>query len=66
MELEKGVALFTGVSAQVEVTLHGPDGRAEGTAVEAGDFVPCLDNYYLKLLLLARRYLNGERELLLI
>ena len=38
----------------------------ERLEVEAGYFVPCLDNYYQKLLLLARRYFRGERELLLI
>jgi len=34
--------------------------------IRAEEFVPCLDNYYLKLLLLARRYFQGERKLLVI
>jgi isopentenyldiphosphate isomerase len=66
MELEQGIALFSGSTDQIEATLLRPDGRSEGAAVKAGDFVPCLDNYYLKLLLLARRYFSGERKLLLI
>ncbi|HSB33891.1 MAG TPA: NUDIX domain-containing protein [Nitrospirota bacterium] len=66
VELEQGIALFAGVTAQVEIMLHKPDGCSEETAVKAGDFVPCLDNYYLKLLMLAKRYFQGERELLLI
>jgi isopentenyldiphosphate isomerase len=66
LELEQGIALFASASARIEVTLHRTDGRTEGIAVKADDFVPCLDNYYLKLLLLARRYFKGERKLLLI
>jgi hypothetical protein len=66
LELEKGIALFASASARIEVTLHRSDGRTDVVKVSAGDFVPCLDNYYLKLLLLSRRYFQGERELLLI
>jgi isopentenyldiphosphate isomerase len=66
MELEQGIALFAGASTKIEGTLHRPDGRTDEIAVKAGDFVPCLDNYYLKLLLLARRYFSGERDLLFI
>lgn len=66
MELEQGIDLFAGRTARMEVVLHKPDGRAEETAVKADDFVPCLDNYYLKLLLLAKRYFQGERGLLVI
>jgi hypothetical protein len=40
--------------------------KTERARVSAEDFVPCLDNYYLKLLLLAQRYFNGERKLLVI
>ncbi len=66
MELEKGIALFAGTAAKIEVILHRSDYRTEAVKVSADDFVPCLDNYYLKLLLLSRRYLQGDRELLLI
>jgi hypothetical protein len=30
------------------------------------EFVPCLDNYYLKLLLLSQRCISGERRRLVI
>ena len=66
MELEQGIDLFRGARAHVEVLLYGPDDRSERLEVGADDFVACLDSYYLKLLLLARRYFRGERELLLI
>jgi len=66
MDVEEGIALFSGKKAQVGTALHRSDGRTERVAVSADDFVPCLDNYYLKLLLLAKRYFKGERELLII
>jgi isopentenyldiphosphate isomerase len=66
MELEQGIALFADASAKIEVLLYRSDHRTEEIAVRTGDFVPCLDNYYLKLLLLARRCFSGERDLLLI
>lgn len=66
LDLERGIALFSGKTDRLELSLTAPSGRTERVLVCADDFVPCLDNYYLKLLLLARRYFNGERELLLI
>jgi isopentenyldiphosphate isomerase len=66
LEVEEGLKLFslkTGNAAGMFSAGNAAPGRV---IVSAGDFVPCLDNYYLKLLLLARRYLNNERELLLI
>jgi len=66
MELEQGISLFSGKTPFVEMMLIRPDGKDEPVRVSMDDFVPCLDNYYLKLLLLARRYFSGERELLVI
>jgi isopentenyldiphosphate isomerase len=66
LDVEEGIALFSGKKAQVGTALHGSEGRTERVAVSAGDFVPCLDSYYLKLLLLAQRYFKGEREFLVI
>jgi hypothetical protein len=40
--------------------------RQEAVPVTQKDFVPCLDNYYLKHLLLAQRYFRGDREALVI
>lgn len=66
MELEEGIALFSKKQTRIDAALHGADGRAGRGSVSAGDFVPSLDSYYLKLLLLAKRYLSGERDLLVI
>ena len=65
-EVEQGIALFSGRIRQLETVLYRSDGSRQTIPVSAGDFVPCLDSYYLKLLVLARRYLNGEREALVI
>jgi isopentenyldiphosphate isomerase len=66
MNVEQGISLFSRTIPQTEVLFHGTDGRGERLLVSAEDFVPSLDNYYLKLLLLARRYLSGDREHLFI
>ena len=66
MDIGQGIALFAGKTLELEIPFHASDGHVERVLVSAGDFVPCHDNYYLKLLLLARRYFSGERELLLI
>ncbi len=66
MDVEQGIALFSGKINSLALSLLRPDGSRETIIVAADDFVPCLDNYYLKLLVLARRYFSGERDLLLI
>lgn len=66
MDLEQGLALFSGRTASVEMMLTRSDGKEEPVRLTIGDFVPCLDSYYLKLLLLAQRYFNGERALLFV
>ncbi|HTG01345.1 MAG TPA: NUDIX domain-containing protein [Nitrospirota bacterium] len=66
MDVEKGIALLSGALPVLEQMLLKPDGRTESATVSKQDFVPCLDEYYLKLLLIARRYVNGERSMLII
>jgi isopentenyldiphosphate isomerase len=66
MDVEEGISLFSGRTRQLELTLYKSDGSRQSSGVTADSFVPCLDNYYLKLLQLARRYFNGEREALFI
>ena len=66
MNVEEGISLFSGKTVSVSALLHKPDRSQERVVVSAGDFVPSLDQYYLKLLLLAKRYISGERELLVI
>jgi isopentenyldiphosphate isomerase len=66
LAVDQVITLFSGASSTVQGAVIAPEGGAKTTAVSAADFVPCLDNYYLKLLLLARRYDSGERNLLVI
>ena len=66
MDIEEGIALLSGKAHRMELSLHTNKGSQENVSVTADGFVPCLDNYYLKLLLLARRYFNGERQALVI
>ena len=66
MELERGIELFTGTIASTTGRLTGITGRESSINLTSADFVPCEDRYYGRLLQLARRYLAGEREALLI
>ena len=66
MDVEQGIALFSGRVRNTEGILYATGSPARLVPVSADDFVPCLDQYYLKLLLLAQRYLRGQRELLVI
>jgi isopentenyldiphosphate isomerase len=66
MDVEQGVALFSGKIASLALAMMRAGGSLVHVAVSKDDFVPCLDNYYLKLLLLARRYFSGERGFLFI
>jgi isopentenyl-diphosphate delta-isomerase len=66
MELDQGIQLFADQRSDVACSLYRTGSSCERVRVSANDFVPCIDGYYLKLLLLAQRYLNGERGLLLI
>jgi isopentenyldiphosphate isomerase len=64
MDIEQGVELFSGTRPNAEGTLYRTGASEERVLVSARDFVPSIDSYYLKLLLLAQRCLNGERKLL--
>jgi len=66
MNLGTGIELFSGKRSTAECFLYRTGSPREIARVSAEDFVPCIDRYYLKLLLLAQRYMTGERELLFI
>ena len=66
MEVDSGIRLFSGKEQSVVCSLQRTGKPEEQVQVSAEEFVPTVDNYYLKLLLLVRRYLQGERELLVI
>ena len=63
---EDGIRLFSGREGNVKGRLRRNFQAEERVSIAASDFVPCLDNYYLKLMLLAQRYLTGDRDFLLI
>ncbi len=66
LDVDEGIALLSGRLPEVRAPFLRPGGKSETAGISPDDFVPCVDNYYLKLLLLARRYLRGDREHLLI
>jgi len=66
MDIEKGLELFSGTITSATGRLTGINGADAPVSVTIADFVPCEDQYYRKLLQLARRYLEGDREALAI
>jgi len=64
--INEGIGLFSGKHRDAAGRYYPHSRPPERVRVHADDFVPNLDNYYLKLLLLARRYMSGEREQLVI
>jgi isopentenyldiphosphate isomerase len=66
LDIVEGIRLFTGQQETAEGRFIGPGGDEAVRAVTTSDFVPCLDNYYCRLLVLARRYFAGERQALVI
>jgi hypothetical protein len=66
LDVEKGIELFSGKTLRAQVPFTKTGGETAPVSITIDDFVPCLDKYYLKLLLLVQRYVNGDREHLLI
>ncbi len=66
MDVEEGIRLFSGKQKTAAGTLFQSLRSGAQASVSPNDFVPCLDRYYLKLLLLARRFFAGDRDCLLI
>jgi len=67
MAVNDGIKLFSHKIQRMVCSFYPSDSSEKKTlSVSADDFVFCIDNYYLKLLLLAQRYLYGDRELLII
>jgi isopentenyldiphosphate isomerase len=66
LDLEEGIRLFSGRMAAANGVLTDGTGEEGLTTVGPAEFVPCIDSYYLKLLMLAQRYARGERDALAI
>ena len=65
LEIEEGLRLFGRKITKAEGRLFRSTGAPVSLTVATEEFVPCLDNYYLKMLLLAKRYFGGERYLVI-
>ena len=61
LPLDTGVSLLAGEVERVMVEAVGLD--ADRVAISADDFIPSVDRYALKALILARRYFAGEKHL---
>jgi isopentenyldiphosphate isomerase len=66
VDIEEGIRLFSGKIAAAKGVLTAGTGEEGLTTVDPAEFVPCIDSYYLKLLMLAQRYARGERDALAI
>jgi hypothetical protein len=66
LDVEQGIRLFSGKTDAAQGVLTAGIGEEGLAMVGAAEFVPSIDNYYLKMLMLARRYSRGERETLVI
>jgi isopentenyl-diphosphate Delta-isomerase len=65
LDVESGISLFSGAVSRATAMLVSP-GKGSAVVITTDDFVPCIDSYYLKLLLLVRQYFKGERDMLVI
>ncbi len=61
LRIDDGVQLLTGERASVDAPAVGL--AADTIKITANDFIPSIDNYVLKALLLARRHFAGEKHL---
>lgn len=66
LEIDTSVELFSATVSSATGRLTASDGAESPVSVTISDFVPCEDRYYLKLLRLARRYLQGDHDTLAI
>ena len=61
LRIDDGLRLFAGDVPYVLAPAVGLD--APEVALSRGDFIPSVDNYVVKILILAKRYFAGEKEL---
>jgi isopentenyldiphosphate isomerase len=66
LTVDEAIDLFAGKAAAARGTSTTQSGEAGPVSIVVADFVPCIDRYYLKLLLLAKRYFHGEHDILAI
>jgi len=61
LPIEAGLRLFIGEVSSVKVETHGLG--SDTMELTTDDFIHSVDNYVLKILILARRYFAGEKQL---
>lgn len=61
LPIERGISLFSGEASAVNVEAVGLE--SDSIELTTSDFIPSVDNYVLKVLILARRYFAGETQL---
>ncbi len=66
LSIDDGIGMFSGTLPAVQCRLFRSGAGVERVSVSPKEFVPCLDQYYLKLLQISKRYLGGERRGLVI
>lgn len=66
LDVEQGIRLFSGKMSAANGVLTARTGEEGLATVGPAEFVPCIDSYYLKVLMLAQRCARGERETLAI
>lgn len=66
VDINDGIKLLTGKNTSISCRFTTASGISGQRQITRSDFVPCLDDYYLKLLVLSKRWFSGERELLVI
>lgn len=66
VEVGMGIELFSEQQSRISCLQLNQKMEESLVTVSVDDFVPCVDKYYLKMLILAKRYAAGERKLLII
>ena len=61
LEVEQGLHLLTGEVATIEVSAVGFE--TPTVTITASEFIPTIDDYFLKVLILTKRCLDGEAHL---
>jgi len=68
IEVDKALDLFSGELSEVDVdglVLESGQVKAKTFKIKTTDFIPMLDDYNYKIMILAKRALNGEKHLLI-
>jgi len=66
ISIEKGLSLLSGESSSIDSTLFDVNSKNKRTIpISKNDFLPRVDSYYYKVFILAKRFLVGEKHLVI-